>query len=258
MRRISRIFFALFLFFIIVSAGALFMLDGSGSVFNRGKSGSFFIKREKAVLADTVVGEKPDGEAPLPGPVETPEPQEEPEPEEEILPEEETLPDTAVTEEEETAEEEEPEIPEEDKVYPIRFYTFVSVNKDTVLNLRTEPDMEAKVKAKLGRGTKGWVLKPGNVWCYVKTTAGSVGWCSTEFLEFSEHSRKAFTNWYAQQVEPPTEELSSVFEDVWASDREKEQRAEEIAAEEEAAAQEEAAAAENGEDSPAPEEDDAA
>ena len=241
MRRVSRIFFALFLFFVIVAAGALLMLDSSGSVF-KNRSGFLFLKREKAVLEDTVVGEKPDGLAPLPGPVEEPEEEiKEPEPEEVIAEtEEEPAEDLFADDTEEEIEE--PAEPEEDKIYPIRYYTFVSINKDTVLNLRTEPDIEANIKGKLARGTKGWVLKPGNTWCYVKTTAGSVGWCSTEFLEFSEHSKKAFTNYYAQQVEPPTEELSSVFEDVWASEREKEQRAQERLAEEEAAASAEAAA----------------
>ncbi len=257
MRRISKIFFALFLFFIIVSAGALFLLDGSNSVFNRGNKGSFFLKKEKAVLTDTVVGEKPDGEAALPGPVETPEPTKEPEPEEDIEQEEyATDAIDALTDDDSEEEEIVPEEPEEDKVYPIRYYTFVSINKDTVLNLRTEPDIEAPIKGKLSRGTKGWILKPGNTWCYVKTTAGSIGWCSTEFLEFSEHSKKAFTSYYAKQVEPPTEELSSVFEDVWASEQEKLQREEERAAEEaEAAASENVASDESASEG---EEDDAA
>ena len=55
MKRNNRIFIALFAFFIVVAIGALLMLDGKGSVFNRGRDS---LGATPSVMSQTVIGDE--------------------------------------------------------------------------------------------------------------------------------------------------------------------------------------------------------
>lgn len=88
-----------------------------------------------------------------------------------------------VPEEPEPVEEPVPEVPEE------HFYSFTSINSTTILHMRIEPSLSARVIAKLKPGTKGYVMEPGDDWSRV-WAEGKVGYCSNEFLSLTEISRE--------------------------------------------------------------------
>ena len=92
---------------------------------------------------------------------------------------------------------EEPEVPAEpepvEEPVPVEpeehFYSFTSINSTTILHMRIEPSLSARVIAKLKPGTKGYVMEPGDDWSRV-WAEGKVGYCSNEFLSLTEISRE--------------------------------------------------------------------
>ena len=188
MKRNSRIFIALFAFFIIVAIGALLMLNGSGSVFSRDAK---TIGAETAAMSQTVVGDEPVEEVVLEDEVK--EPEETPEVEE--VKEEETK--------EPEAEAVEAAEPEREK----RYITFKTTNSYTVLRLREGPSEDAKILHKMPYKTPGYILKPGNVWCKVALETGAIGYFATEYLGMTEVTLEDYPVQYRDMVEAPDEDL---------------------------------------------------
>ncbi len=198
MKRTSKILLAVAIFYFVVSLGALIILRDTGTIFDRTRK-SF--GAQKAALSDNIVGEIPETEHALPSPVEYPE--------EENRETVEAVPDT-----EEPVQEPEPTEEPVFEGYPIRYLSFVTNTVDTNLNMRNEPSMSAKVTNRLAMKTTGYVIKPGNTWCYVVTSRGNYGYCSTEFLLFTEYTKDTFPAQYADEVEAPEEELNYQFENL--------------------------------------------
>ncbi len=199
MRYNQRIFLYLFAFYIVVAVGSLFLLNGKGSVFNRTNKS---MGAQTAVLSETPVG------IPEPDPVvdqvvsaitEEPEPVPEPEPAPEPEPEPEPAP------------EPEPEPEPVEETPALRYFTFFVNTESIRLNMRTEPSESATIVNKLSKGTKGYVLLPGNLWCYVTTEDGRIGYCSTEYLKCTEVTKEDYPEQYQDMVAAPTEELSEQF-----------------------------------------------
>ena len=198
MKRNSVIFIVLFVFFVVVAAGALFMLNDSGSVFNRDAKS---IGAQTAVMSQTVVGDEPVQEI-------------------SVVEETEVVTDAGDTEtdttadaatdaaaEETSAAEAEPESGGE-IVREKRYFTFSTSTKHTVLRMREAPSEEATITHKLGRKTPGYVLQPGNVWSKVITNQGSVGFCATEYLDMTEVTVDDYPKEIAEMVEAPEEDLN--------------------------------------------------
>ena len=81
-----------------------------------------------------------------------------------------------------TEETEAPTEPAEDEP---RYYSFITVNHDTILNMRIAPDINSKSIDRLDPGTTGYVLDIGDEWSYVGCD-GRTGYCSNEFLSLTE------------------------------------------------------------------------
>ncbi|MCR4891525.1 MAG: hypothetical protein K5989_05030 [Lachnospiraceae bacterium] len=79
-------------------------------------------------------------------------------------------------------------IPEEKEKH---YYSFKAVTKKTKLHMREKPNINSKSVAKLASGATGYVLELGDEWSYV-TTGKQTGYCSNEFLNFTEISEEEF------------------------------------------------------------------
>ncbi len=74
-----------------------------------------------------------------------------------------------------------------------KYYTFITTNKDTILHVRVEPDINSKVIAKLKPGTAGIVTEYDDNWCRIATDKGNItGYCSMEFLSLTELSKEEY------------------------------------------------------------------
>ncbi len=193
----QRIFIFLFAFFAVVALGSLVFLGTTGSVFDRTRESA---GATTAVMSQTIVPDEASSEESVEEVVEEPvveEPKEEPVVEEPVV-------------EEPVVEEpvEEPVVEEES---PLKYYTFKTNTKSTILRLREQPSQDSAILKKLKMQTPGYVLKPGNVWCKVVTETGETGYCATQYLVLTEVTKEEFPQEYVDMVEAPDEELGEAF-----------------------------------------------
>lgn len=201
MKHTSRLFIALFAFFIVVALGALFMLSGTGSVFNKSHAtpGS-----ETAVMSQTIVGDEAvigacwnDDFA-----------------EEEVVEasEEETSETIQNSENDaaggDLASDAQNLEQENENTREIRYFTFVTGTRYTILRLREEPSEDAEILAKLNKKTPGYIIQPGNEWSKVVMPTGTVGYCATKYLKITEVTRQEFPQEFVDMVEAPVEDLN--------------------------------------------------
>lgn len=66
-----------------------------------------------------------------------------------------------------------------------KYYSLITINHDTILNMRIAPDIDAKSIARLDPGTKGYVLELDEEWSKVEAD-GLIGYCSNEYLSLTE------------------------------------------------------------------------
>ncbi len=197
MRDNKRIFIFLMTFFTVIALGSLLFLSQTGSAFNRTNKS---LGAETAVLTQTVINE-PEEKA-----VEEPEEvAKEPDPEPPVV--EDTM--AAVAE---ASVEPEPEPEPEPEEPQIRYFSYKVGTQITILRLREEPSEFSDVKAKLAKGSTGYVIKPGSQWSRVISANGNEGYCSSEFLILTEMTAEEFPEKYRSMVEAPDEELSAPFE----------------------------------------------
>ena len=207
MRDNQRIFLFLFAFFIAVALGSIIVLDDSGSAFNKSASSK---GAETAVLSQSVVGDAGADASSQASSAEIIVAAAEASSVEVIdVPAEEVSIIEEVVEEAATEATSEPEEVVEEP--SIKYYTFTVNTKTTILRLREEPSENATITNKLAKSTKGYVLKPGNVWCKVITENGNTGYCATSYLVLEEVSESDFPEDVRSQVEAPDEELSDAF-----------------------------------------------
>ena len=215
MKRNSIIFIVLFVFFIVVAIGALYMLNPSESVFNKNAK---TIGAQTAVMSKTVVGDEPTEELVVPDTIEE-------------IPVAETVAEEVV---EETSIENIDESAlnngqgdgtgagdasgagsgegagESAEAAPTeKYFTFKTSTSRTVLNFRKEPASDSKILWKLAPGTFGYVLLIGDEWSRVALENGAIGYCATEYLEMTEVTRADFPEEYAALVGVPDENLSA-------------------------------------------------
>ncbi len=82
-----------------------------------------------------------------------------------------------------------------------KYYSFVTINVEQILYVRTQPGLDKKSIARLKPGTKGYVLQEGPNWCYI--LAGDIiGFSSTEYLELTEVPKEQFPQEYLDIVSP--------------------------------------------------------
>jgi len=89
----------------------------------------------------------------------------------------------------ESYEEPEAELPEtEEPAEEIpHYYSFITTNHDTILNVREKPDINARKIQKLRPGQKGYIIELGDEWSYVSVPEGNIyGFCSNEYLSMTE------------------------------------------------------------------------
>ena len=191
MRNNQRIFIFLMTFFVVVAIGSLAFLSQTGSAFNRTNKS---LGAETAALTQTVINSSEEA-----APVEIVE---------DTQPEPPVVEDAMETAATEAVSEPEPE------VFEKRYFSYKVDTKVTILRLREQPSEFAEVKAKLAKGSGGYVLVPGNQWCKVVTSKGNVGYCSTEYLILTEMTVEEYPEKYIDQVEAPAEALSAPFESL--------------------------------------------
>ncbi len=205
MRRNSSIFIALFVFFIAVAMGALFLLSGRGSVFNRDTDS---IGAQTAVMSENVVGEEATEEVSAASVISVPEP----------AAAEATVEEAAAEEsvkEEAAAEATVEEASQEETVPEKKYYKFVTNTEQYVLRVRQEPSEDSTIVGNLKKGTPGYVLVPGNKWCKVIGADTVEGYCATEYLLLTEVTEEDYPEKYRSLVEAPSEEFT---EGVFAAD----------------------------------------
>lgn len=204
MKHTTRLFMALFVFFIVVAIGALGMLSGTGSVFNRTHKtpGS-----ETAVMSQTIIGDDAVSALSVPDDFDESEVEEEkPESPKET---EDSLEEVATgTGEGEDSGVNDAAATSEESIREKRYFTFITGTKYNVLRLREGPSEEAEILHKLNKNTPGYVLQPGNTWSKVVTVNGSIGYCATEYLNMTEVTAEEFPQEYLGMVEAPEEELN--------------------------------------------------
>ena len=67
------------------------------------------------------------------------------------------------------------------------YYSFITTNHDTILNVREKPDINARKIQKLRPGQKGYIVELGDEWSYVNVPEGNIyGFCSNEYLSMTE------------------------------------------------------------------------
>lgn len=222
MRNNVKYFTFLFIFFIVIAIGSLFVLNGSASVFDR-SAGTF--GADEAILQNIVIGTEAESDTIMEEAAQydsgdnndfvqadvEPEVTTEPEPamEEVVEPEPEpvTEPET-VAEPEPEAQEEVPQEPEDGK----RYFTYEVSTKVNALRLRSDTSIESGILANLPKNSKGYIIKPGNSWCKVYTEKGKTGYVSTDYLLITEVTKDDFPAEVQEMVEETTDTLSSAFE----------------------------------------------
>jgi uncharacterized protein YgiM (DUF1202 family) len=190
MRRNQNTFILLFIFFIAIAVGSLFALDGKNSVFDRGIN---TLGVKNALLNELVVGTQPQD---MEESFETSDP--EPDEETKIQQEQVSVP-SDVKE------------PSDDGV---RFFILTVNTKNTILRLREEPSTKSAVIDKLEKGSSGYVLQPGNIWCKVSVPSGMTGNVATKNIKVTEVLREEFPEDLRECVTAPTEILSEAFEET--------------------------------------------
>lgn len=200
MKHTSRLFIALFVFFIVVAFGALYMLSGTGSVFNRDKNtpGS-----ETAVMSQTILGDEAvmgvswnddfadDG-------FDEASQQDSSGDSTEAADMDAAGGDSASDSEDLTAK----------NTREIRYFTFVTGTKYTILRLRAEPSEDGEILAKLNKKTPGYIIQPGNEWSKVVMPTGTVGYCATKYLKITEVTKQEYPAEFVDMVEAPVEDLN--------------------------------------------------
>lgn len=188
MRRNQNTFILLFIFFIAVAVGSLFVLDGKNSVFDRGIN---TLGVKNALLNELVVGTQPqDMEESFE--FSNPEPKEE----------------TKIQQEQVSG----PSDVKEPSDDGVRFFILTVNTKNTILRLREEPSTESAVIDRLEKGSSGYVLQPGNIWCKVSVPSGMTGYVATKYIKVTEVRREEFPEDLRARVTAPTEILSETFE----------------------------------------------
>ena len=190
MKHTSRLFIALFAFFIVVAIGALYMLNGTGSVFNKNHKtpGS-----ETAVMSQTIVGD------------------------EAVIGEswnddfaDDNAGDSQSVEDDADAPEDagaETSTDAVENTREIRYFTFITGTKYTILRLRAEPSEDGEILAKLNKKTPGYIIQPGNQWSKVVMPTGTVGYCATKYLKITEVTKDEYPQEFVDMVVAPTEDL---------------------------------------------------
>lgn len=75
-----------------------------------------------------------------------------------------------------------------------RFYSFITTNTDTILHVRKEPDINAKVIDRLKPGTEGYIVERYDDWSYVYVPSKNrTGYCSNEYLELHEITEEEYS-----------------------------------------------------------------
>ena len=200
MKHTSRLFIALFVFFIVVAFGALYMLSGTGSVFNRDKNtpGS-----ETAVMSQTILGDEAvmgvswnddfadDGF--------------------DEASQEDSSGDSTEAADMDAAGGDSASDSEDlaaKNTREIRYFTFVTGTKHTILRLRAEPSEDGEILAKLNKKTPGYIIQPGNEWSKVVMPTGTVGYCATKYLKITEVTKQEYPAEFVDMVEAPVEDLN--------------------------------------------------
>jgi hypothetical protein len=233
MKKNVNVFTFLFVFFVVVALGSLFVLNSSGSVFDRDSN---TLGSEVAVMDQSVVGtENPD-----PGPEittdkaiynteadnkdNTDEEKElsdaerleqmlveidaEAQGNEPLQAEAEEYTDTeALDNQNDSTEDAEPS-PQDGPVY----YSFRVQTDGSNINLRKGPSTDSSILIKLDESAVGYVLQPGNEWTKVYTEDGWEGYLATEFLIVDRVKAEDFPEDIRSRVQEPEEVLTSAFE----------------------------------------------
>ena len=200
MRYNQRIFIFLFTFYIVVAIGSLFILNGSGSVFDRQRDSlgaKASVLNETTIIANTS-SENENTEEIVTDVADISQSNEEVE-NEELKLEDTPLP-----------EETEPETTDESSQsssVEIRYFSFVVQTESAPLRVRNEPSENGKIIKKIYSGSHGHILKPGNKWCKVITSTGIEGYCSKEYLVLTEIEKEEFPENYVDRVEASDESL---------------------------------------------------
>ena len=195
MRRNQGIFVFLFIFFIVIAAGAIFILDDRGSVFNRNANS---MGAQVAVLNETIAG-TPEDAAEVNAAVASLEKKEE---EAEEVPSE---PAKEEPEEEPAEEVEEVEEEPEEEAPELRYFTFTVSTEAHNLRLREEASGDSRIITKFRKGTTGYILKPGKDWCRVYTQTDDEGYFYTGYLILQEVTKEDFPEDLQDKVELPEE-----------------------------------------------------
>jgi hypothetical protein len=203
MKHTSRLFMALFAFFVVVAFGALYMLSDTGSVFNKDNRtpGS-----SPAVMSKTIVGDESATSLSIKDDFSDEETVEASEllSDADAAADEGTVPEAAESDAGASVED---TLAEADNTREKRYFTFTTGTRYTILRLRSAPSLDADILAKLNKRTPGYVILPGNEWCKVVMSTGTVGYCATEYLNMVEVSEEEFPAEFIQMVEPPQEDL---------------------------------------------------
>ncbi|WP_024865157.1 SH3 domain-containing protein [Butyrivibrio sp. FCS014] len=227
MKKNQRVFIFLFVFFFVVAVGAMLGFAGKSSALDKTRDS---IGAKTAVLDQTITATLTDEELAMDEDVAEAEPVEaevvvkEEEPEVEIIeiPQDQiTLDETqddAATQDADEAKETEQEAEdtaqaaEEETEEPgVRYFKFKVATTIHVLNVRRQPTTESKAEYQLRIGSAGYILKPGNEWCYIESEDGYRGYCATEYLDITEMTAEEFPENLVEEVEMPEEELSAAF-----------------------------------------------
>ena len=71
------------------------------------------------------------------------------------------------------------------------YYAFTTLNVDTSLNVRQEPNLDAPIIARFSPGTTGYVLEQGSAWSLVRS-GDITGYVSNEYLDFREIPKEEY------------------------------------------------------------------
>ncbi len=72
-----------------------------------------------------------------------------------------------------------------------KYYTFVSNNTSTTLNMRKEPDIDSTVVYRIDPGSKGLIIELMDEWSKVEIN-GNTGYCANEFLTMKEVTKEDY------------------------------------------------------------------
>ncbi len=77
---------------------------------------------------------------------------------------------------------------------PEHYYAFTTVTPVRKLHVRTAPSLDAKIIARLPKGTTGFILEPGEKWSKVQTP-DVTGYCYNKYLEIREIPKEEYLIW---------------------------------------------------------------